>query len=569
LANEWAKEKFTREEFDVLAFDKRIGILKDQSEDPTSIIGGRKNSTNELNSANALQRIALMLSKGNDSIIPKTIQLIKDVSIESRCEVAFSCIAFCMNSGFNGYFDILHRFVCDDCKLKYSINEVEFNAFRNSNNLEEAKEKGLQILAENNIVNDLFYVKYISLLDDLGETENAISLGAKLDSKILSFHAKAEFYWDMGWFASQLGEWKVVQIFCEKFSKIDAEKLLKLKYSGLRGSKHNNQSIFGNKILFCDFQIAISLIAQKKFDNAMEILNSRYEHKHLNVTFDAVTEKANKDLILKLSNLISLCKENSNDKYYLNFFQKKLEAIFNFSDYGGKITNFSEKISTSDAFSYIQSNDLSKQIHGLRYLQSEELRDNADFSDIINSIEKKIPQIRLLPDSAYSSIIEAEKRLQDDKRSFDSAPTILAYAKSLELTLRHIVFGDFRDSISELKEFDTLIEEAKADKKINQFRGLINFLKDGKIELGVMHQSMILCKGKTAKRVELLGRLQSYLDSSFPSLLDEKTLSELDNLVSNFRNQATHERSFDQKELKFVRLKTFEFLKMVLGIRAV
>ena len=52
-------------------------------------------------------------------------------------------------------------------------------------------------------------------------------------------------------------------------------------------------------------------------------------------------------------------------------------------------------------------------------------------------------------------------------------------------------------------------------------------------------------------------------------LLEEKTLSELKDLVSNFRNEAAHERSFNQKELEFVRSKTFKFLKMILGIRVV
>ena len=84
-----------------------------------------------------------------------------------------------------------------------------------------------------------------------------------------------------------------------------------------------------------------------------------------------------------------------------------------------------------------------------------------------------------------------------------------------------------------------------------------------------MHQSMILCKGKTAKRVKILGLLQNYIESSFQKLLEETTISELGDLISNYRNEAAHERSFNQKELEFVRSKTFEFLKMILGIRAV
>ena len=59
------------------------------------------------------------------------------------------------------------------------------------------------------------------------------------------------------------------------------------------------------------------------------------------------------------------------------------------------------------------------------------------------------------------------------------------------------------------------------------------------------------------------------ITTNYPILLDEKTISELGDLISNYRNKATHERSFNQQELEFVRSKTFEFLKMILGIRAV
>ena len=38
---------------------------------------------------------------------------------------------------------------------------------------------------------------------------------------------------------------------------------------------------------------------------------------------------------------------------------------------------------------------------------------------------------------------------------------------------------------------------------------------------------------------------------------------------ANFRNEATHERSFEVKDSKDVRSKTFEFIKMNLGLRTV
>ena len=84
-----------------------------------------------------------------------------------------------------------------------------------------------------------------------------------------------------------------------------------------------------------------------------------------------------------------------------------------------------------------------------------------------------------------------------------------------------------------------------------------------------MHQSMILCKGKTAKRVKILGLLQNYIESSFQKLLEETTIAELGDLISNYRNEATHERSFDKQELEFVRSKIIELLNMILCLRVV
>ena len=38
---------------------------------------------------------------------------------------------------------------------------------------------------------------------------------------------------------------------------------------------------------------------------------------------------------------------------------------------------------------------------------------------------------------------------------------------------------------------------------------------------------------------------------------------------ANFRNEATHERNFEVKDLEDARSKTFEFLKMILGLGTV
>jgi len=566
LGFEWAKEKFFRKEFNELVSDKRIKRLKDQSGD-SIIFGQRNESPSHIKSAKYLQEIAFMILRDDESLLQKTALTISEVLRETKCEAAIACLDYAANKGKHKYIDIFHSNVCKECQSRYAIKEHQFMALRLDEKDKEAKEKGRQILEGNIVKNDSFYVDYLSFLDDMEELEEAISIGSKLESKISSFYGKARFFYEMGYYYAKLGEWKVSHLFMIKFSELDSEELYNYSTPDL-SSPDEHQGVFHDQIFWCDYNIVLSLIAQKKFEEAIERLNLRSEQTKVTFTSDSlgITDK---NVSMKINELLHHCQDNSSDKYYLNVFQNQLEKTDYISQWGGKIKKLDEGLSVSKLLSYIQSSNLSDQIHGQRVLHREELREHADYSDIINSLETELPQIRLIPDSAFSSIIEAETRIQDNKRSFDSAPTIVAYSKSLELTLRHLVFGNFRYEVLQLPNSDTLIEEAKDDSKINQFRGLINFLKSEKIELGGMHQSLLLANGKTAKRVKILGLLQSFLVSRFPNLLEEKTLSELKSLVLDYRNEAAHERSFDHSELKFVRSQTIGLLKVILGLRSI
>ena len=572
----WASEKLYRNEFDELVSDKRILNLKDKSEGRVST--GKEELIPEfIKSAKILQDVAVMLLNEEVNFLEKTSLIISDIYDHPRCDVARRCITEASNKGKLKYIDKFHEHLCDKCKSWIDINYQKFIALHSMREFSDAKLLGVQIFEKyNSGKKDRFYADfcliYIHVLDMLGENEQALSIGAEVELNFNDIAKKAELFWSLAINAAKLGEWYASYLCLKKFGEIDREFLINLDRSNSYNSKTKDvepkSRYFHNTLFLYNHLKIIVLIALKKFELAEEVINSLPSKIFRSLSVDNYLIESEERKLIIFRELLNYCKENVTDNFYLNLFNNQLGKKLNLGFFG-IIKNFKKGESISDVFSLMQSDNFSDQILVHRSMQQEQLRENSDYSDIINSLEKEIPQIRLMPEAALESIIEAETRVQDDKRSFDSAPTIVAYSKSLELTLRHLVFGNYRHKVLDETDSENLINEAKDDKNISKFSGLIKYLEREQIELGVMHLSLLLSKGKTAKRVKILGLLRSYLDSSFPSLLEEKTLSELEYFVKNFRNQATHERSFNQNELKFVRSKTFEFLKIILSLRAV
>jgi len=563
----WSSMKLRRQEIKLLANDKRIRSLKNG-------MLAKKAKINQETASMILNQDETLLK-----ILAFSINEIDQNEIDDeshwKCNVSFRCSAFAAVQGNLQYTEIFSSNFCEKCKLDNDPDILKFDCLIKAGMVDNAKEIGNQIFDKYVKLNtiyetiDIFFRDYITLLHDTGESAKALSIGSELVNIIKFNSCKAEFFLLMQNIAKSLGEWKVYNFFNGKFGELDFKELYNWTYLD-ENSSEIITGFFYPIIIDHPYRSAICQIALKNFNQALDIINSMPNHKikFISPEYSLIYDEFEKEYKDKIQVLFKLCKENSNDKFYSNYFQNQIKKL-DLDDSVGKIKKLEKRISISNASSHLGSEIFPEKINALRTVYRQELRDNNDYSEIINSIEKEIPQIRLAPDAAFSSIIQAEASHLSYASNFDEAPSIIAYTKSLELTLRHIVFGNFRKESLGLSNFDVLIEDAKNDKNFSKFSGFLNYLKNGKIELGVMHLSILLSRGKTAKRIKILGLLQRYLDSSFPFLLEEKTLKELEDLVSNFRNEAAHERSFNQQELEFVRSKTFEFLKMILGIRAV
>ena len=130
-----------------------------------------------------------------------------------------------------------------------------------------------------------------------------------------------------------------------KFNELDIEELYNFSTPDTI-SPYEYQGIFHNQIFWCDYNIILSLIAQKKFEEATERLNLRSEQTKVTFTSDSLGI-SDKNVSMKINELLRYCQKNSSSKYYLNVFQNQLEKTDYISQWGGKIKKFDEGLSVS------------------------------------------------------------------------------------------------------------------------------------------------------------------------------------------------------------------------------
>ena len=185
-------------------------------------------------------------------------------------------------------------------------------------------------------------------------------------------------------------------------------------------------------------------------------------------------------------------------------------------------------------------------------IQLAYLQERGDRSAIINALEKKLPSWALIDSRAKLALLEAENRYIDGANVFDHAATAHGYCKALEIHIKAVVFDKFKNQTSSDEKFDDHIGAALQDKKVNQFRALLSFCKNGHIELGGMLKAVEMAAGKTSNRLVLFSSLRKFLEKICPSILEHETIELLHKVVS-LRNPAAHDSSTSPEELSDAR----------------
>jgi tetratricopeptide (TPR) repeat protein len=194
-----------------------------------------------------------------------------------------------------------------------------------------------------------------------------------------------------------------------------------------------------------------------------------------------------------------------------------------------------------------------------------EMQYRRDLSTTIASVVDELPNWQLLKDAAKSSLLEAENRFLDPN-TIDHAPTIGAYAKTLEITLSLKLFEQFRDVKGIVFQNTNSIQAMVYDKS-NKAHRLASFVVGGHaLELGSMCFILSISSGRTAQENALLGAFRDFvkIELGLSEILDSLNLDRLSTLVTKFRNPATHQRAFAKSETVEARDLSYDLLRKLL-----
>jgi tetratricopeptide (TPR) repeat protein len=195
---------------------------------------------------------------------------------------------------------------------------------------------------------------------------------------------------------------------------------------------------------------------------------------------------------------------------------------------------------------------------------SMEMERRGDFSATVARLSTVLPDISVLPNDALLSIVEAQRQLDDSSRA-DYAPAILAFCKTIEITLRDQVFVPFRKIALSDQDYGSMaaqaIEEAFA--KAASFTRFVT--KGAHLELGGMSMALQLCGGRTGRDMQMLSKFNGFIvnDLRRPKLFDRGFTEAISNLARNYRNPAAHASSFDRQTALKVRDDAIQQLRII------
>ena len=449
--------------------------------------------------------------------------------------------------------------LCPTCSKPHSLDELKFLALKNSDYPLEAIDFGKELL-DRPLKNQMIIADYLSLLDDHGRTKDAIEQVIEITKKhpLTNVFAEARIFYDLAFYAACIGTWGTVIYALEEFEKLDKLELLSIDeyfVEPINLSLPNRILAYtGNK----QFNTAKDLMSILENQDGIIIGGKRL------VIGEDLTTHIYEDLTSILSFALSISMEDE----YLNKFSKKLKGTF-FENWTGSVSSVYLKEKLSSLLAPVHPDDISKNIAKSIAAFKEKTSEEHDYSDILNGIEMSISSSRTLDEEILRCFIDADQKYFGLIKPHDFSPLITSYCKGLELYIRKHIFLQFKDKLSKNIDFKEIIDQASSDKKVGQFRSLLLFIKNDRIELGSMAQVLKLSNGRSSERVRLLSEIKKFFDLHYPALCSPETIEELSSLANNFRNMAVHEKGFDEDAAQIVREKVYQIINSNMRLRLV
>lgn len=497
-----------------------------------------------------------------------------------KCYVAQKLMDVSITIAWEHLLNFSLKHLCDECKKDLNLEELLFEcSYRNiknhritENSLEHKEVESALRLAEKIIdqseeLSDKFINSLFDLLDDEVSSDIVLDYAKRIFDepekkiKYTDPYEELRLFWNLAIVAGKSSYWTLSELFFEKVRKLDLNSLIQsLKFEGKiirSGMSQDSIEVIESNVKLLPLYVAVTQLAQKKIKEAKNNLEEfDYE---LNVFAQSAEN---------VSALILWVEENQSSKVFRNEFRHSLRKFGLDFWVGEKPKYIAPSGNLSDVISLVNKNSISAEIKFHENLMHHSIVDSEDLSEIVNSLEAVIPQFRVLPNNAINSLMTAETYRLNKKTRFDTAPSIMGFCKALEIHLKQNVFGGFCSELKASENFESILEQALADQKVNQFRAMITFIKSGFLELGSAAQSLRLCTGKTSKRVELLSQFKSYLHHYYDDLLETENIIKIEQLSKQYRNPAVHEQSFNSSDLENVRNGVSSLLNSTLRLRS-
>ena len=188
----------------------------------------------------------------------------------------------------------------------------------------------------------------------------------------------------------------------------------------------------------------------------------------------------------------------------------------------------------------LASHGLDERAYQTRFLV--QLEQSGDYSIFHQSLINEVPALDHLPRNAKYSLMEGERRYTSETPMIDYSLVVVAFAKSVEITLKKSVFDRFKSLITSRADFENQIGIALQNEK-SQAKSLFTFLgKSQFLELGTMAHLLRLCGGSTANKEYLVGELRDFIISQPRglTLLDTGNIEIIAQISKEFRNPGSH-----------------------------
>ena len=526
------------------------------------------------------------IDKNHESIetgIWKILPDLTKVQSEFRCNLAKRLMDCFATYGKPDELEIAHSALCEDCKENIDFEQVLFSSYHVflklqklelnilSEVLEKAEATAQSIIQNSKVLHSRTVNSMLDFYDEWFSAEKVLEIAEfifDLDTDRLEKFDVIEdlrLYWNLGIIAARSNNWLLAERFISQALSIEltdnqekpTQRYEITKYQMRQRTLDNYIEIRSHG----EANLAVAFLGQRKFTQAKSILKKliNAEYQHLPA----------QHLVTELSEMIDWADEKSDFSNYKNEFREKV-ANTSFNIFHGERPKINKvEYSLSNAINRINSDKISDQIRVHNAFSHFSVLESEDLSEIHNSIEADLPNFRSLPENAKNSLISAEALRFKANSIFDTAPAIMSYCKSFEISLKELVFKKFIVEMRKSYDLDDVIYEAKQDKKYNQFRSFVSYIMSGYLEIGSASQCIKLSLGNTGQRVTLLREFCDFLKKMHPTLVADENIKTIENLSLGYRNPAVHEKNFEAQDLEEVRLKCFSLLEIITSLRLV